>query len=168
VKTNCFPKRKRYVKMTYKMLILSLCLGFHLSAQATIYKWQDANGEIHYSSTPPDNSNATTIHPQTQPSSSAEQERARMKKIQSDLQKTQEQEAAAKDKAKKEAEEQKARAINCDRAQTHLAAIESRPRIRMQYSQGTELLTPEQRDEEIQKTKEDIEKYCSPAKQTTP
>jgi hypothetical protein len=145
---------------------LALCLLLFSSlADATIYKWQDANGEVHYGQTPPTDADATLIKPHVAPSSSAAQEQNDVKQLEKKFQTEQEKQLAAQEKAKKDAENEKARAQNCEEAKTHLAYLEPRVRVRMQDASGQVIqLTEAQRNDEVKKTQEAVEKYCSPAK----
>jgi len=133
------------------------------SVNATVYKWTDSNGEIQYSENPPLNVDSTPLSIQSAPSSSANEEIKRYEKINKQFSAMSEKEQAEKAKAEKAAEEAHLKKINCERAKTHLQSMESQPRIRLENAQGNvTALTTEERDADIKRTKEDIEKYCTP------
>ncbi|MBI2792081.1 MAG: DUF4124 domain-containing protein [Gammaproteobacteria bacterium] len=146
--------------------LVFLCLTLITSpVNAAIYKWQDANGQTHYDQVPPNDVNATQIKSDVKPSSSAKSESDHAQKLIEDLQKQEEKNLEAQKKAEQEAQEANTRAINCEHAKAHLSDLESRVRIRLQDSAAnTTQLTPEQRTDEINKTKEAIERFCAPIK----
>jgi hypothetical protein len=146
--------------------IVCLCLTLITGqTNAAMYKWQDANGQIHYDQVPPANVNAIEIKSDVKPSSSAKTESDQAQKLIENLQKQEEKAQEAQKKAEQEAQEAHSRAINCERAKAHLSDLESRVRIRLQDSAAeTTQLTPEQRTQEIDKTKEAVERFCTPPK----
>ncbi|MGD9592475.1 MAG: DUF4124 domain-containing protein [Candidatus Berkiella sp.] len=135
-------------------LILATCL-LPLIANATVYEWQDAQGETHYGQEP-GNVDAKIVKPNVAPVKT---------------QNTAPQVEAKKEEPKKSEEQTKqvmdpkeieALKINCERAKTHLQEMESKPRIKLQDAKGNVVfLTDEQRTQEIIKTKAAVEKYCN-------
>ena len=161
-KSNSMKKNKLWITG------LSLIL-FSGQIFATIYKWQDANGQIHYDQVPPDNAKAIVIKPDAKPSSSAPNESANAQKLMQELQKQEEKAAEDQKKAEQDAREENTRAINCQRAKSHLADLELKVRVRLQDASGdVPQLTPAQREEEINKTKDAVDRFCTPSKSNSP
>lgn len=149
--------------------IVKVLLSFGLlisSVHGAVYQWQDANGQIHYEQEPPIDVDSTKINPKVAPSSSAQQERSNVEILINEQKKAYEKELADKKKADSQADEAKLLAINCERAKIYLQNLESKVRIRIldNSQEGTTRLDPSERDLEIKKTKEAVEKYCNPIK----
>ncbi len=49
--------------MNSRLLVLVLMLGVPLCGLAQIYKWTDANGQVHFSQTPPADGKFERVHP---------------------------------------------------------------------------------------------------------
>jgi hypothetical protein len=132
-------------------------------AGAAMYRWVDDSGAVVYSqSPPPDGRAASTVAPPPPPSSSADAERQQLdgrakqadearKKLQEDQKK--QQETAAKDADRKR---------NCDAARQNLELILNRPpQTRFQMPDGEyRRFTDEEREAEIKKAREFVEKNC--------
>lgn len=143
----------------YMLAMSLLTLSTPLLAQ--IYKWTDAQNEVHYSENPPADVNASPVSTHTQPSSSAEQERKRFDKIEAQFSKTKAQELKDKEKAQQDAATAKLKQANCEQARAQLATMQSKARLKMTDTKGnTTMLTQEQRDAEIAKTQEIIKQNC--------
>lgn len=148
--------------LLFYLLCASLC-GLHAPLYATAYKWIDANGQTQYSQTPPAQKDVIIINAPPKASSTAEKEIETANNLQKQLQKQDDDAVAAKEKEKKSQAEAKLKAINCERAKTHLTNMESKVRVRLTDAAGnTTQLTPLQREEDIQRTKERIKENCPP------
>jgi hypothetical protein len=131
---------------------------------AEVYKWEDADHNINYSETPPNNVDATPMSPPPPPSSSAEQERAALQKLNDNFNKNTEAAINAQKNAAMKNNEAKIRKTNCERAQIHLKNMLYHPRERLTDAQGdTRQLTNEERDKDIEDTKKAIQEFCSEA-----
>ena len=155
---------KRKLGMSLKcFLLFSILFWVSSPTFSAIYKWEDANHEVHYSETPPDNANATLVTPETKPSSSATQEKARFEKLEAQFNKEKEQALKDKEKSQKSTEEANLKATNCKGARAQLADLESKPRVKLLDASGNAtMLTQEQRNAEIEKTKAVIKENCPP------
>ena len=158
-----------------KSKLWTVCLSLTLlsgQAIATIYKWVDANGQTHYDQVPPDNVNATQIKPQINHNvkpSTAENENNEAKKIIEELKKQDEKAAEDQQKALQTAKEEQVREINCKHAKEQLENLETNHRLKVPDASGnTTPLTEDQRIAQIKKTKEDVDKFCTPAKPASP
>jgi len=158
-------------------LMLVILMMFCINAFAESYKWVDENGRVHYSDQPPassmnskivgpaskpksstgsdatDSSSATDSSESGEPKSIAEREAELRKKQKAD------QEAAAKsakDQANKDANQE-----NCNQAKLSLKTLESGMRIKEVGSSGEQVyLDDEQRQQRIEKTRQDIDRLC--------
>lgn len=149
--------------MKNNLAIMAVTLLASVNAYANVYKWVDKNGEVHYTQTPPSEGTATKLPPPPKPSSSAKSEQKKITEMEKQFQTTQEQQKKDAIDLQKQAIEERTRAINCDRAKSRLKTLEIKARIRLETAQGKSgPMTPEEKDLELQQTKNDVEKYCSP------
>jgi len=132
-----------------------------LSANATIYKWTDANGHVHYSQNPPpDGRKAVEIKPPPQPAdtpSALKNLKAKEKKFEQsrkDRLKAQQDRAAAE----KKAAEKKTR---CNDARNRLERLTTTNRVYTTDAQGNRIRVPEpERQAAIERARKDIAKFC--------
>jgi len=135
-------------------------------AGAEIYKWTDAQGEIHYGDQPPSSTTPKPFHPQTTQASEARAEEARRQVADQAARKRLEQEkareAASKQLAAKE-EEARRKAENCQRARGNLEMLQ-RPNMRLTTvdSQGqARVLDAAARQVEIERASQTISENCA-------
>ncbi len=144
------------IKKAILLLSLMPCLCL-----ATIYQWQDEQGQTHYGQEPPPNVKATELHPKVAPATTNTQPAAQTKEEKPAESPT----AATAQKDAVDAKNKEAMKVNCERAKTFLQQLESKPRIRLQEPSGqVTALSEEQRSQQIEKTKEAVKLYCNEAK----
>jgi len=149
--------------MKSKCMLLFMALVFSHSLFATVYKWVDSQGQVQYSQSPPEEGTATVIAPPAPPPHSSLQEQQQAKQLEKQINTNLEQQKVNAQKAAQKAQEDKIRSMNCENAKAHLADMQSKVRVRLYDTDGNQrVLTPDERDAEITKTKETIEKYCIP------
>lgn len=161
----------RAMKTLLKIFILLLSMNCY----AAIYKWKDADGQMHYSTMPPDNINAEKVKvsvpqpasvPQQQPVAAGNKEPAQNqtdKRAMDQHAKENDKQtdaAAAQEQAKIAEEEAKLKAINCAKAKAHLTAIQAKPRMSVQEGDQQRMLGSEELDAEIKITQDHIKRYC--------
>ena len=144
-------------RLITRIITASFILLIHSQSHAGVYKWVDEDGQVHYGEQPghtgaeivPIRTNETTA-PRT------------MNKDEVDIVKS---DIEAKDKKKKEAEEQKK--INrdkrkwCNEARSDLQAISSRGRLREINEKGEYIvMTEEQRQQRIAAAKKKEREFC--------
>lgn len=145
--------------------VAALLAGLVLSApaMAEMYRWVDDSGTVVYSQTlPPDGRATSTVAPPPPPSSSAgaeqQQLQAELKQAGAALKKQAEEERKQQDAAAKNAERKR----NCDAARQNLDLILNRPpQTRFQMPNGEyRRFTDEEREAEIKKAREFVDKNC--------
>lgn len=158
------------------LIVISLLVA--LPAGAEIYQWRDAQGNVHYSDTPPAGENATTLRPAVQPAAGAHPdedvatgtgaggsaEAAKPKTLaERDLAFRQRRAEAAEAVAKAEQERQESaqRQRDCEQARNQLVALESGQRVaRFNRDGEREVLGDEGRADEIARTQKFLESAC--------
>ena len=126
-----------------------------------MYKWVDENGVTVYSQTPPATAESSEVKPPPPPAESPESARQRLN------QRLQKLDDAAEDRELAEAKqnEQQTRSDtfkgNCDAARNNLRNLEGNPRKLVGRPDGSYVrLNEEERQERLQKSREQVEKFC--------
>ena len=138
-----------------------------LPVDAAIYKWKDANNEVHYSTEAPANTPAQEIKPviptpTPAPKTSSVSEKERLKKLNDQADNENRLKEDQNHKAQKADEEEKIKKANCERAKAHLEDLESKGQVSMEDKHGVIThLSPDQKIQEIVDTKVIIAKNCS-------
>lgn len=127
-------------------------------AGAQVYKWTDENGNVVFSEKPPPGKEAETVTPRvSRPGSpSVASGSAPAGGGEAEAKSGQETELTPEQKARKKQ--------NCENAKSQLADMQSDRANRLQYVTETgerAFITPEQRDERMNKAREAIQKFCS-------
>ena len=149
--------------MLYRQISFLCLLGFmSMHAQAEMYKWVDKDGNVHYSqSKPPDaDIKVETIKPPPPPASAemAQKQLNEREQMLEDLAGERKETAEQQGKAAAEAKE---KAAKCQQARERLASYE-RPRVNMKQADGSmRVLSEEQRQAEIAKSKTYIKELCN-------
>ena len=159
-------KKINLFKIPFKISCGIFAVLLSLPVSAAIYKWKDANNEVHYSTEAPANTQAQEIKPiiPTPPPAPKEKTVSEKEKLKS-LNEQADNENRLKEeqnhKAQKEDEEEKIKNTNCERAKAHLEELESKGQVSMEDKHGIIThLTPEQKIQEIVDTKVSISKNC--------
>ena len=144
---------------TLLIIVLVYAIGLPASAQNVIYKWQDENGEVHYSQTPPTHVEAEVVKQAPPPPGAGkadERLRQEMKAFDERYKKRKEAEhtriTAAKDQA--------IRKQNCSAARQNLANLENRGQSRVKQGDTYVRLSEDERQQRIGEAKKLIEDYC--------
>ncbi len=145
-----------------RLLLLLAAASLPLTAMAGIYKWQDQQGRIHYSDTPPAHQSSDEMKG-IQKGSEAEAERARRsladKLTESRMQRQQAEEAEKKQRA---AEEKKRRlAEACEKARARLAILHRQGLVAQVDAQGQrKILSTSEREAAVSETQQRIAETC--------
>jgi hypothetical protein len=144
-------------RLITRIITASFILLIHSLSHAGVYKWVDEDGQVHYGEQP-GNTGAEIVPIRTNEATAPRT----MNKDEVDIVKS---DIEAKDKKKKEAEEQKK--INrdkrkwCNEARSDLQAIYSRGRLREINEKGEYIvLTEEQRQQRISAAKKKEREFC--------
>lgn len=146
-------------------LIAVLVIGLaSLSAQASIYKWVDADGVIQYTSVPPKDRAYEVVQRTTE---------GKLRKDSGDELTRLRQKSAEIDKARAEREKQQVQAaadaaeadeksLLCERARANLATLEEHTRLLMVDPESGEekRLTEEERQAQMVQSQKDIAYFC--------
>lgn len=143
-----------------RRMILACSVLLALSANANagqIYKWEDAQGNVHFGSQPPEGQDSTQVNPNiSQPKISP----APSKTVADDGAEDEEQKAiddkVKKDVAKQEAERKK----YCESARNNLAQLKNNPRVLVEENGQVKRLTEEERQSRIAESEKAIETTC--------
>lgn len=126
---------------------------------AGIYKWEQ-DGTVHYGERPPPDVDAVLMNPRT----GADTERAQ-EQLEEQREQLETMDRARELRAEREAEqaaEADAKRQNCENARTNLSEAQARTRLLMEQDDGElAMMTEEQRQEQIRKAQEMVDKYCN-------
>lgn len=145
------------------MLLLAMLAA---PAGADIYKWTDAQGEVHYGDQPPSRTTPEQFNPRTSEASEARAVEARRQAADQATRKRLEQvktrEAASKQLAANE-EEVRRKAENCQRARANLEMLQrANMRLSTVDSQGqTRVLDATARQTEMERASRTISENCA-------
>lgn len=142
------------------MPFLLAMLVFSSHAVAETYKWVDEDGTVHYTQTPPPpDIQAETIKPP--PDVNIEKAREDLQRQQELVDKIREQRLEQEKNEQLAQKERQQREENCKMARERLNSY-TQPRVRYTDDQGNrQYFTEEERQEQIQKSKDMIEEFCN-------
>ena len=143
--------------MRRMILACSVLLALGTTANAgQIYKWVDAQGNVHFGSQPPEGQAAAEVNP------NISQPQTPMPKPASSVGESADAEQEKLDQqARKEAAENEAeRKVYCERIRKDLAQMKANPRVRIEDGGELRRLTEEERQERISKSEASIKENC--------
>lgn len=145
------------------MLLLPLLLIGESSAE--IYKWVDAEGNVHYGQQRPNDANAEKLDIQQEPTTtfrSGTKESVKAEETAQDGEQQPAEEPAAQEEKKVETPaEKKQRLAACARAKKSLATMKSIGRIRSKDEDGNySYLSQQQKEAKMKQARDLIKKYC--------
>ncbi len=155
-----------------KKFLLVLMTLFSTSAFATLNKWVDANGRVHYSDQPPPPNVKAKILPSISepappakaegtPAANAPAAPKTQAEREAEMKKEQKAKQEAADKAAKEQAAADAKKANCDAARQNLRTLQSGTRIvEIDASGQRAYLDDAQRQQRITKAQQDIDTFC--------
>jgi len=129
-----------------------------MNCPAAMYKWVDADGNVHYTQSPPAGIDSETIKPPPEVDTGNAIKQLEDQKQRAD-QYLEDQDKQKEEKQKTGTELAQKQAL-CEQAKARVASYE-RPRVNIVAEDGTRTRAPEEtRLEELKKSKEDVDKYC--------
>lgn len=133
---------------------------FNLDVYAEMYKWADDDGNIHYSQSPPiDSDDVEVIKPP--PRVDTEKAAKALEKQKKNVDKLREDRITKKEDKQKQEEEALAKQEKCQQARKRFGSY-NRPRVNVENSDGSlRVLSEEERQSEIEKSKESVKKLCN-------
>jgi hypothetical protein len=140
-------------------MILACSVLLALSTGATagqIYKWVDAQGNVHFGSQPPEGQEAASVNPNiSQPKATP----PASKPSTGDAGKAEQE--AIDEKVKQEvAREESNRKENCEKARYNLAQLKNNPRVRMEMNGEIRKLSEEERQAQIAESEKAVTENC--------
>lgn len=143
--------------MRRMILACSVLLALSTTVSAgQIYKWVDAQGNVHFGSQPPEGQKAAEVNPNiSQPKPPAPQAAPAPAETEDLVQEKLDQQAR-KEVAKNEAE----RKAYCESIRKDLAQMKANPRVRIEDGGELRRLTEEERQERISKSEASIKENC--------
>ncbi len=143
-----------------RRMILACSVLLTLSTGATagqIYKWVDAQGNVHFGSQPPEGQEAASVNPNiSQPKIAAPAAKAPEASGEDKEQEKLDEQARAA--ASKREEELK---VYCERIRKDLAQMKASPRVRVEENGELRRLTEEERQDRIAKSEASIKENCN-------
>jgi hypothetical protein len=152
--------------MVRRSITLCLILFFIGLADAAIYKWIDKEGNVHYGEFPPPECEAQEVSPLPGPTiEETERAQERLKKLREQQRRRAEIRRQAKEVERQKKEEEKQNRIyrkkRCIMAWQNLHVLElKRPVYHINEDGERVYLDDETRSAEINRLREEIEKYC--------
>lgn len=142
-----------------RRMILACSVLLTLSTGATagqIYKWVDAQGNVHFGSQPPEGQEAASVNPNiSQPKTLPAKPPAADKG-------THDKQKAADDKVKGDVAKQEAeREKFCEATRYNLAQLKNNPRLRVEIQGETRRLTEKERQQRIAESEASIKENCN-------
>ncbi len=127
---------------------------------AGIYRWTDAEGNVHFSQTPPPDIQAepVTVHP---PPPSSGQPNPELEKATEAFDQWYAERKKREAEAAKKRAEQRQRKANCEKARRNLATITSRGRVKLIKGDEAVALTEEERQALIADLRKQVETFCT-------
>lgn len=135
------------------------CLLTPLAVSAAMYKWRDASGQIHYTQTPPPDTESVEITPEKPPPNAGQpdpQLQQEMEAFQDRHLERMESDASAA----REQHEAQTRQQNCERSRQSLTQLSSRGRVKLKEGDEYRALPEEERQELIREAEANLSKYC--------
>lgn len=150
--------------MKYFSYFALIPIIFSLSSisMAKVYKWTDENGQLHYSDKPPKDITSEEVQNlPTKKHSPSEQSQTDLDHYREQMKTDTTQTEAAKEKEAQRKHTQELDAQECEKAKARHEKLITFNRIRMEDKNGElHYLTPEQKEEEIQKSNTTIKEFC--------
>ena len=139
---------------------LFLILSIPLLASAQVYKWTDANGQVHYSQTPPPE--PRTVEAVTLPKSSTDEAtKARLHKIVEGVNERREDRMQANAEGEEAVERRKQIEAFCKQARKQKALLQSQESVSAQQADGTLLnISDEERAERLHTLDAQLAEFC--------
>jgi Skp family chaperone for outer membrane proteins len=149
----------RYLTLT--CVLLALASGIHAASKATIYKWVDDNGEVHYTQVPPQNREYETLKQASAPADDPDRIRSGLKEQVDAMDKAQEERKEEVKDAEQWSNIQKRRRENCEIAKKNLANLHQGGNKAFMTPDGEVIrLTDDERQRRIDEANKQIEENC--------
>ncbi|SFR86657.1 protein of unknown function [Marinobacter daqiaonensis] len=149
----------------FRHLILLVLFGLMLPslvAAASVYRWTDENGVVHYGDREPSGRSAEKVSVKSGTSRSSEERASPQAQVEA-MEKNEAERTRRENESAVEEARRKQREANCQAAEANLQIIRSNARIRVEENGEQRYLTPEEIEEQKEKYKQVAEENCGPA-----
>jgi len=153
------------MKTTVKLIAtLLLALIATTALGGEVYTWKDAKGKVHYSDTPPPDSDAKTMRSANSaatPAASAPAPKKSLAEQELDFRKRKTEGEEARAKAEKDKADTEEKSKNCEQAKAQLQALESGQRIARYNAQGERIVLDDAgREQETTSARKSVQSWC--------
>jgi len=135
------------------------CLLTPLAVSAAMYKWRDASGLIHYTQTPPPDTESVVITPEKPPPNAGQPDPHLQQETEA-FQDRRSERMESEASAAREQAEAETRQQNCERSLQMLTQLTSRGRVKLKEGDEYRTLPEEERQELIGEAEANVGKYC--------
>ena len=146
-------------KIARTVLPWALCLAFAGPVAAAMYKWTDADGNVHYSQTPPPSGQAEEMAPPPPSPLSPEEAEKRREQSRRSLFGEDKPEEKAPEGGNRQADNNPAREKACEAARQNLQTLKTSRRVRDADGNVT-VLDDAEREARMAETRAQIEQLC--------
>ena len=130
------------------------------SVQGTVYKWQDEDGKVHYTQTPPADAEFEIISPLSPPKGAGQPDERLKQQLKGFEERRQTRNESEQERATAQQNAQ-IKQQNCEAARANLTMLQSRGQIRLKEGDTYRILPEEERQEKISEAKRQIEEHCA-------
>lgn len=144
------------------LIFVIISAVFSAAATASVYRWVDADGQVHYSQFKPAGVNATEQNkPNTNQGPNPEEAKKRLEELRAKLQENINDREKAKKEQAEAKEDKERRKENCEKAKEQLRGYENNGRVYKTLENGERYwYTEKEREGLINSAKEQVKKYC--------
>jgi len=152
--------RLNFNRFLRQLIFISLLTLISSTSIAAIYKWTDAEGNVHYGQQRPKEAPSQRIKvPQYTPQNTSTYKRPALKTKDENAKKNAE--TPEEEKTTETAAEKKQRLKDCEQIRQNLSLMEARGRIRSQDKDGnTRYLSQEEKEARMAKSRKTLSKHC--------
>lgn len=144
------------------MLTLVMAAAPGVAMSASVYKWTDENGVIHFGDRQPNGKQAEKVSVRTGKTQASDSSRPTPQERLNSLEEQQAEQSKQEKAAQASEAQRKQRAKNCEAAQKNLEIIRTKSRIRIEEGEEQRYLTPEEIEQYKTKYEEAISEFCGP------
>lgn len=130
------------------------------SAMAGLYKWYDAEGQVHYTDNPPSDKKIQTLNPDTALPTGVEKEKSALEKQMDDFNKRRDTRLKKEDEEKKKILKEKQRIKNCEILRRNVQTFLTKKRVSKTVNGEVVVMPYEERVKEINAAQKRIDKEC--------
>lgn len=140
-------------------ILLATLLCISMGAFASMYRWVDDNGQVHYTQHPPKKGEVKVIPPPLKAASTADEESKRFLELDKQIEEQKKLDAKAREKQAQSTEKKQILKQNCSLAKQRFSQLNKSSKFRDAYGNLTQL-TPAGKEAELRKVQAEIEIYC--------